>query len=304
MNLRRTILTAAGLFILYNALLSGRCLNRFWVGAPNQWIRNDLAAQQFIYAKKLPQFVITGSSLSQRLFIARQDTQNLSMAGSSAFQGIEVVRKSKRYPAFILVESNTLLNGLDQAMIDRVFDPVMEPVRRRIFSQRIQNQPANYLMYPFVLAFIRWQGPAIPEKALRITETQEAGPGAPLIGAQATQTGSGVVSQSYRDMFADRARLAELKDACGRLAEIETELAANKSRLVYFRQPIHPELEASPRFQEENNLIDRWLAGRARIDHFKPAGLGFSDGYHLDADSARVYSGYLEENIARLAGER
>jgi hypothetical protein len=261
MNLRRTILTAAGLLILYNALLGGRCLNRFWVGAPNQWIRNDLAAQQFIYAKKLPQFVITGSSLSQRLLIVRQDTQNLSMAGSSAFQGIEVVRRSKRYPAFILVESNTLLNGLDQAMIDRVFDPVMEPVRRRIFSQRIQNQPANYLMYPFVLAFIRWQGPAIQENAPRITETQEAG--APQIGARATQTGSGVVSQSYRDMFADRARLAELKDACERLAALG-DRAGCQQIAAGLLQTADPSGARSFTPVSGGKQSDRSLAGRAR----------------------------------------
>lgn len=288
MKLKRSILTALGLLIMYNALIAGRCMPPFLAG--NQWLRNEIAAQQYLYRKSVPSIVVTGSSLSQRLVPVSPDVYNMGLAGSTALLGLQIIQKSGRYPAIILVETNTLRPAEDEALLHRTFDPLLEPVRRRIPSQRIQNQPVNYLMYPIAYMVVHWT----PKRTS--PEPQPHRPSGPRTPAASPETAE--TPESKPQQFAASGDASAVRLVINRLEAVERDFSIHGTKLVYFAQPLPPG-RPSEYSKEQLDVLERWLSGRAQIPPPRTT-YSYSDGYHLTPDSAAQFSAHLEQGLQVL----
>lgn len=80
----------------------------------NQWQRNISRVEDFLY-KESQEEVIVGSSMAFNLnkdLLKQSRIFNLSFAGSSVLSGLEIIKRSKRIPKVIYVETNVIFREL------------------------------------------------------------------------------------------------------------------------------------------------------------------------------------------------
>lgn len=140
------------LFVGYNAfvVLAKPQINAF----QNQWQSNMVFAQDYLYTAPPPQCLIVGSSLAARLesnLLASKHIYNLAFGGGSALTGLNIIREHTQrtgaIPHTIYIEENiVIIRGVDNAMLDTLFDPIGYRLRRYIPALQERYAPINLVL--------------------------------------------------------------------------------------------------------------------------------------------------------------
>src|SRR2546421_7447687 len=104
--IKKTIVSALIFFVAYNMYLS---LAHPEPGTgQHQWQKNIILIQNYADKYQGSPVVIVGTSLSARLYNDMLPTgfYNLGLAGGSIFDGLEVIRQSRKKPKYLLIETN------------------------------------------------------------------------------------------------------------------------------------------------------------------------------------------------------
>ncbi len=307
--IRKSVIVFFLVFAIWNVLIGARWITRYRVEAPNQWIANEVRAQKYAYDKSTPRVVLAGSSLTFRLPILREDHANLAFAGSSAFTGLEIIKRSGKYPQWIAVETNTIISPAQTDLIRRTFNPVLYHVRKRIHSQRAENHPMSYALYPFLAAYVWFQSPGQPvpppppHRPLPEQNPAAENHGAPATAAQQAQEpwATGNVAQEYTAAFSRPPEIEALRTSLETLAKEERECRAKGCRMVFYTMPIAAALRDTAKNRAEVDFLHRFAKENEwmLLPDYPENDLGFSDGYHLDKRSAPLYAAYIDGEILK-----
>lgn len=329
-QMRKPFGVALILLIVFNLLLSGSGISRFRLSDPNQWLANEIRAQSYTLRRKAPLLVMTGSSLTQRVPGLHPRSYNLAFAGTSSMTGLEIVRRTRAKPKFVLVELNTLETPVQEDLLRRTFHPVFRPLRRALRSQRAENQPANFLLFPMVYSMMYVTG-QLPTKA-EIRHQQELVRGA--TAPKATVDGG---KKALQDQKSDDAKsatktgkeevhrgawqenevppvndehveydLTTLESVMARLKRLDEDFKRHGTTTIYFEMPVHENFRRSKGYRLKMALARERLKGRIVLPPFDVSKYGYSDGQHLAQRSALPFGVDLFQALRPLLveGER
>jgi len=240
----------------------------------NQWERNVATAEEYILEGSALDIVIVGSSLAASM--EKDDLgfrfRNISFVGGSAQTGLEIIRRCRPMPRVVLVETNVLWH-LDTAFVEARFAPFKSSLKRYIPSARTINQPVNLLL-----------------SALNIRDGKEDF----IPDAKVFAT----LLAKQMQMYQQTDDLSLVRTWLAAVAEAVEELKARGVKVVFFRMPVDPSIEESPRVRRIQEEYTRefppshfaWL----EVPH---GGYLTSDGVHLVPQCARDFSGKLRRAL-------
>jgi len=110
-----------GSFCLFNLLLF------FFPLRKKEFFTNEERVEEYVYSKNNFYTVFVGSGLSGHLpdSFYKSDVFNLFLPYSGACSGVEIVVRSLKIPHFLFVETNFIFKGYDNALIKKIFAPLI-----------------------------------------------------------------------------------------------------------------------------------------------------------------------------------
>lgn len=243
---------------------------------------NRISAEQYIFAPDVPgATVIVGSSLSFRIETDSLPpyTSNLGFGGLTVYDGLELVRRSGKKPARVLVETNMIFKEADRAFLDAVFQPGLFELRKWAPMMREVNQPTGVLV-------------GYLKRAMKGSEEDpKAGePDSTKVSENLFDTNRGIFAQVPADSVQQR-YLTTLEN------EVRS-LEANGTEVIFLEVPISEELMASPLAERARATIkERFPTHRfLRTDRTWKT----TDGLHLQWHNAQRYSRWLGTELRAM----
>jgi hypothetical protein len=138
--IKKTFLVTIILLLAYAAFIKWK---PNMLASQHQWQDNIIKAQTFVYERTdTNRNVIVGSSLSCRIIMdSLVGYTNLSLAGQSIFDGLNIVDHKEKMPQKIFIETNVVMRGLDEGFNNSLFNPFFFQVRKYVPSLRDGRQP-------------------------------------------------------------------------------------------------------------------------------------------------------------------
>lgn len=275
--IRRSLLVFVGLVVLYALYIA--FLKPELSTVQHQASGNRISAERFVFAPDEPgATVIVGSSLSFRIELDSlpPGTSNLSFGGLTVYDGLELVRRSGKRPARILVETNMIFKEADRAFLDAVFQPGLFELRKALPILREENQPTGVLV-GYLKRGMKEEGPG-----------PKAGePDSTMMSENLLNTNRGIFSKVPADSVQQRF-----------LATLEREvkaLEANGTEVIFLEVPISEELMQSPLATRAREAITARFPEHVflRADRTWRT----TDGLHLEWHNAQRYSGWLNRRL-------
>jgi len=286
--IRYSLLIFVCLLIAYE--LAFRVLDRERPFAENQWIRNFIIAQQYIYDRQDSPVVIVGSSLSRRLRgdLLPSEVFNLSLGGLSAFDGINIVLRADTRPKAIYIETNVLTRDSSPDFEDRLLRPGLYTLRRWIISLRDEGRSltvgGTILCKSVESLFRTVLGVSALKRICPAPSPQESAT-SPKEGATKmfdqllllqTLQHQAALTDKQRDRLA-----AELTTA------IDT-LVKRGINVVFFELPINPELCELPLLPSIRSLLRSQFPNQKYVRVADCNGVRTTDGIHLSGEESET----------------
>lgn len=278
--IRRSLLVFVVLVVLYALYVA--FLKPELNTVQHQASGNRISAEQYVFAPDEPgSTVIVGSSLSFRIELDSlpAKTSNLGFGGLTVYDGLELVRRSGKRPARILVETNMIFKEADRAFLDAVFQPGLFELRKMAPILREENQPTGVLV-GYLKRGMKEEGPG-----------PKAGePDSTMMSENLLNTNRGIFSKVPADSVQERF-----------LTTLEREvkaLEANGTEVIFLEVPISEELMRSPLAVRAREVISsRFPQHRfLRSDRTWRT----TDGLHLEWYNAQRYSRWLGAELRAL----
>ena len=234
----------------------------------------------------VPDIVLVGSSLTFRLreeYFATQNLRNLALSGGSPLTGLEVALSQPRLPRLILVETNVISRGADEALAARYAHG------RNLESRFLRPIRAA------VAAYENWNH--APPSHAQVAAGIER-----LLKAPPSDFDSRVYLERAITSF-DQDPTPELRANADRLANLMRQAAQKGVRVLLFDLP-YPERLDSTRYVEITRAVlharfpdpAQWLP----ID-VPAVELRWLDGVHMDDRSAMLVARAIERAAGPLA---
>ncbi len=280
-------------FILFLGLYSLLLINISPTRIPKQswWQHNRIRAEAFLTEGKDAKFIITGSSMSDRM-IPKPDSGwfNLSLVGEGPLTGLSVLAKSDLKPKFVLIEVNQLSVKENTKFAEDNTEPFFVYTHRNFPILRSQNQPFNFLAGAFLdlpayFPILKAQKQEIiisnhldSEKKLKAEHLEEVirWYGAPV----------------------EKIKLDQRVSALSSLLQI---LSERGIRPIFFEIPMHPKILSSPKetktreTMRENFPESKYIWYTAKGGPFED-----SDALHLTYPEANRFFAELKEYAESL----
>lgn len=236
---------------------------------------NRISAEKYVFSEDVPNAtVIVGSSLSFRIELdsLAPNTSNLSFGGLTVYDGLELVRRSGKKPAHVVVETNLIFKEADRAFLDAVFQPGLFELRQAAPILREENQPTGVLV-----GYLK-----------RAMKQDDPTPGATEPDSMAMSenllnTNRGIFAKVPVDSTQQRF-----------LATLEREvkaLEANGAEVIFMEVPISAELMKSPLATRAREAILARFPDHRFIRSERT--WRTTDGLHLEWHNAQRYSSWL-----------
>lgn len=106
-----------------------------------------LLAQHYVFDVPKETNVIVGGSMSGMLNedLLGPGYFKLTVPGDSAFTALEIVRKTGKRPAAVLIETNAFVKDANQELLHDLFSPGLRALRRQSDIFREKGRPANFV---------------------------------------------------------------------------------------------------------------------------------------------------------------
>lgn len=119
----------------------------------HQWQENVIVAENFIFNIDNVDNLIVGSSLAKRLAMDKlPEFYNLSFSGQGIFDGLNVLKFSKKIPKNLFIEINVIGRHENTSFNNIMFSPILNIMKKKIIAFRTDKQPlavlANFVLIP------------------------------------------------------------------------------------------------------------------------------------------------------------
>lgn len=238
----------------------------------NQETSNLVGAERFLFNSNSYHSLIVGTSLSARLphSLLGPGVFNLSLQGGSPLTGLELIRRSHKYPARLLVETNFLYYALDHTFVEYRLNTFSYFTKKYVRALRHEYQPVNlvgnlYLRYfrrdP---RFIREHGLENRARNLALANTID-----------------------HKDEFPTA---PNFQNSIAIFQQLILELESHGIEIIFFEMPVHKLVAAGKRASIVRQSIYRAFAAKRYkyIDFSGLPDLKTTDGLHLDSRSAAL----------------
>ena len=254
----------------------------WWVTRPRHNIAFENVAtieQYLFYIDHYPVLIVGSSALTQMPIetMVQPWFHTMCLQGGSALTGMEAVLRSGAKPKLLLVEMETTLRGIDQPMIDRIFDRFYYPLRRNFYSLR-----PNY----------NWTNLDIKHRMGVVTlmpkQTETQAQWEEKIAARVVPT-----AQSYGRI--DAIPLEEQKRALAKITSQIQQLTERGIEIVFFHTPYDRRIAETVFFRHWVKSVRAAAPGIRVIPmpSFQQLPLYTEDGTHLFPSSANDYLNYV-----------
>ncbi len=250
----------------------------------DQFLANIARAEQVMAADDQLSAVLVGSSLAARLpeNLWADDMMNVSFAGHSALNGLELAAQSNVWPKTVLIETNWLPQKTTLSFTDQLTHSLLYPVRPYVKGLQVENQPINILA---TLAFRLSRTPPGPESCADVVEPLDAADTAPNTAAQFFSA----------PPFSE----AEIALALDTLAVAVARLEERGSTVLLVEFPV----DAAFGRAEGPTKLRKAIAARfpnLTFWRFETHPFQTTDGQHLTADSAERFGCVLVNRLSAL----
>jgi len=258
---------------------------------------NMIKAQDFLYSSHYHENVLVGSSLTNRL--PQQDSSigmcNLSFAGQSVFDGLEIIKHREVLPKRIFIETNLLSRSINGAFVDPLVSFIPLRLKEKLIVMREEVQPLAQvgvvLDYKFLVPML------LANTSMKIEGVEKKN--------EPEKKTEGSVKKS--DFF-DKMILQQKKALAGFTKENVDEqmivfhnyvnyFKAKGVELVLYQMPINKELKNNVELLYIRKCLEEQFSNLTFID--VPPNIDFvtTDGTHLGKEESAIYYAYLKENI-------
>lgn len=283
--IRKTILVFAVLFAVYTVILM---LNpKFSVGQ-HQWQDNVIKGEKYIYNKTDSNYnVITGSSLACRIRTNKlTNFYNLSFAGQSVFDGLEIIKNSKILPKTIFIETNIIFVAPNKEFTSSLFSPLSLIAKQYCISLRSDKQPLAFI-FPEVQRILKGGGSAnTAEINATATDTKLFTKMLSMQISNYSKIPDSVLANRQLNLLIDYVNYFKSKDV----------------KIVFFEMPLNPVLVELPLAKFIRNKFN---------EHFPTSQYSYiklpdcskyvtTDGLHLNDQEALIYTAYFKEELKKI----
>ncbi|MEI9919260.1 MAG: hypothetical protein WDO14_10730 [Bacteroidota bacterium] len=255
----------------------------------HQWQYNNLIAQNFLYGADTFQNVIVGSSLSQRLPEAElPEFYNLSFAGLSCLDGLELLTYKAYLPRRVFIETNFFTRPKDESFTETLEAPLLFYPRKYVPGLREGRQPMDWVAIALDRVCDRIN------IALRDPNVQVS-----------IDTSSATAKRRFDagfNVLVDRYSKPPVRDILDKTSsELKTyvdKLTAKGVEVIFFELPVNPKLCNAPFATSTRQAIESMFPA----DHYKIIGMPdcsayhTSDGIHLTENEVPAYIKYFRQN--------
>lgn len=272
--IRRSLLIFAVLVIGYMAFVKWGGVD--WDTTQHQSNGNRIKAEQYVFGEELPgTTVIVGSSLSFRIELDSlpRGTSNLGFGGLSVYDGLELIARSGKKPARVLIETNMLFKEPDRAFLEAMFQPGLYELRRATPILREENQPSGVLF--------GW----LKEGAKTATGTVKGSEDSLAVSNMLLETNRAIFNVVPPDPTQQRYLTL--------LEEGVTTLESRGIEVVFLEVPISDELMHSDLAIRCRSIVEEHFPQHRFLRVASGSHWLTTDGLHLEWHTAQRFSGWL-----------
>jgi hypothetical protein len=286
--IRKALITSAVLLVSYSVYVAFLA-PASWTGSQHEWQDNLIKAENFIYNERDSfEHVILGSSLSYRLSMRDlPEMYNLSFAGHSVLDGIEVILRSGKHVRNVYIETNFPDKPEDVKFIESLFSVLYYP-RKYLHALRDDKRPLSII------------GTKLSKNLTsRVTDRIQlmtARPGDVDSKSRVfTRELTDIRSHTYAQTPDDSLLVLSLRTLRERISLLEQ----RGTRVVLFEMPVNQRLihMANPTLTRTRYL--EWFPV-ARYRHIPlPDSLDYvtTDGIHMNREDAYRYTRYFRDKV-------
>lgn len=259
-----------------------------------QWESNVTVVQNFLYSQKQPQGVMVGSSMSRRLQPVHLPDSifNLSCLGGKPAALIKIIRKSGKIPHTVFIEANSLGPEDDPALIEYIFNPILQPVRGHIVLLRDENKP-----------FSRLFGPTLMNAGRVLTGREQKVTPRPRVAGNIKKSAAyqAILNDANRK-YGDSIPEEKMASTWNRIRPELKWLKENNINIVFYFVPVGAFTCLGVQQEQKENLLKKHQAefGYKVIPMPDCADYNTTDGVHLEDESAIKYTQYFKSKLAGL----
>lgn len=241
---------------------------------------NRIKAEGYVFAPDdTSATVIVGSSLAYRIELDSlpAGTSNLGFGGLSIYDGLQLINRSGKSPARVLIESNVLFREPDKQFLNALFEPGLYELRRELPIMREHNQPSGVL-YGWVKKTLLQQRDGSEQN-----DTVRS-PNQMMLAEQRhsyAQTPADSTVQRFMRLLLDEVKALEQRGV----------------EVVFFEVPIDRELERSQLSELSRSLISEHFPTVRFLRMSQEIVWRTTDGLHLDKPDALRFSGSLAREL-------
>ena len=281
----RSLIVVIVLLIIFEISLRVCIVN--WDTGQSDKSANLIGAQNFVYNySKLDlskHTIIVGSSKSRKLIIDSLGENIISLAfnGWGAYDGLDLLKRSKSLPSCILIEKISYGNVVTQQEIVSIFDPLYS-YKEFIKSTQLQNQPVGLLV-----GFLKDQMKA---KILASKKLKRSNVGMYNSSIQ-------IIKKNYSKPFDNSTCTSSLDKIKSMVNEFE-----NKNvKIIFFEVPIDASLMHTSFMDSARNYYTKYFPQSA-YSNIDPIinNYVYSDGIHLLPESALEYTNFLKKCLFKI----
>lgn len=281
----RSLIIVGFLLVIFEVTLRLRPIN--WDTSQNDKSANLIGAQNFVFNKaklnRSKDTIIVGSSISRKLIIDTLGDNfiNLAFNGWSAYDGLDLLKRTKALPSCILIESNSLREVLTQQEIVNIFDPILS-YKKLIKSTQLQNQPVGLL-----IGFLKDQ---MKSKILAAKQLKRSNVTLYNYSIQ-------MIKKEYSIALADSISIRRLS----KLKGIVDEFKKQNVKIIFFEVPIDTALMHTTYMNSARNYYSNYFPDSVYSYIHPPVNnYIYSDGIHLLPESATDYTNYLKKSLSNF----
>ncbi|RJP80135.1 MAG: hypothetical protein C4522_08345 [Desulfobacteraceae bacterium] len=286
---KKTLFISIVLFLVYNLLLH---YIDFPVKPGHQWQENLIKAEDYVYIKNKSKSVIVGSSLSALLVddLLPKSSFNLSFAGHSAFDGLEIIKRTGSSPEVVYIETNFIFRQADKGLLNRVFMPVRYSLKKIFPALMEKNQPVCLFNSVIFWMLSNLKKNLIPAKIDEVISKQPV----------REDTKKLLLDILIKD-YSSPPDQAIVKKNKYKLKKYKDYLEKKGSRVILFEMPIDERLINLNLFVRARKTIEDVFSPDkyATIQSPDIKKYNTTDGLHLDRQSVMSYTTFLSSEIKR-----
>lgn len=261
------------------------------------------AAQKFILQDSTSKRVVVGSSFADRLdpFNSDPATTMITINGGSAFDGLALIKEraaTKNLLDVIAIEVNRLIVFDEKEWVEQLLKSPNKKIWKSAAILRDHNRPFSVIGWPIhtVLNKVYLTLSTPPSKKESIANVDEE-----IESEIQERLDRNIAEQKkYLETGIEDEKLLKILE---KLENYVKEFQSQGTKVVFFNMPIHPELEVletpskllagvREKFPESEYL---WL------EDVDASQYNYTDGIHLDPESAQRYHGILTRKFEELA---